>query len=194
MLLVYPVGIPCMYLVLVWRSRDKLNPDAFFVASDIICNGALTDDSVPVTGEMRRLANIMVMIHGAAEDAEKHAIERHAEDLDNQKQSNARARAISEDSQRAIARRAGREINKMSIARESIASRVSMMHDRHLVPKNWQDYLPEEAAVVINLRETATVIESELVRQHRDANASVRILSFLVGAYEVRVTVGIINH
>ena len=70
MLLVYPVGIPCLYFVLVWRSRHKLDPDALFVASDVSCGGRLTDDSVPVTVEMHQLAKSAVLIYGAAADVE----------------------------------------------------------------------------------------------------------------------------
>jgi hypothetical protein len=35
------------------------------------------------------------------------------------------------------------------------------------------------------------VVEAELVHQYRNANPSVQMLSFLVGAYEVLVAVGI---
>ena len=129
MLLVYPVGIPCLYFVLVWRSRHKLDPDALFVASDVACGGRLTDDSVPVTVEMRQLAKSVILIHGAAADVEQKAVERHTEDLD--KQNTARARLTSEDSQRAIEHRAGR---KTRAARRSFATAAGRSRDRDARP------------------------------------------------------------
>ena len=49
----------------------------------------------------------------------------------------------------------------------------------------WENFLPEEAAVVIiQLEAPATVVEAELVHQYRDSNPSVQLLVFLVGAYE----------
>ena len=135
-LLIYPVGIPCLFFVLTWRSRHKLNPDALYVIADVTCAGALTDDSVPVTGEMQHLATSIVSIHGAAADVEQKAIERHAR----------AARLASEDSQRAIER----GVDRSSSVRESLANHATKMQDA--VPKKWEDYLPERAAVVIQLR------------------------------------------
>ena len=191
MLLVYPVGIPCLYFVLVWRSRHKLDPDALFVASDVSCGGRLTDDSVPVTDEMHQLANSAILIHGAAVDVEQKAVERHAEALD--KQNTARARLTSEDSQRAIEHRAGRKTrSRLSLVHEASRAAVLDRVDRATkVPDKWEDYLQEEAAVVIHLKASAAVIETELVHKYRDSNPSVEMFSFLVGAYEVRVAVGI---
>ena len=168
-LLIYPVGIPCLFFVLTWRSRHKLNPDALYVIADVTCAGALTDDSVPVTGEMQHLATSIVSIHGAAADVEQKAIERHAR----------AARLASEDSQRAIER----GVDRSSSVRESLADHATKMQDA--VPKKWEDYLPERAAVVIQLRASAAVTEAELIHQYRSANPSVQILSFLIGAYEV---------
>ena len=169
MLLVYPVGIPCLFFVLTWRSRHKLNPDALYVIADVTCAGALTDDSVPVNVSMQHLATNIVSIHGAAADVEQKAIEGHAR----------AARLASEDSQRAIER----GVDSSSSVRESLADHANKMQDA--VPKNWEDYLPERAAVVIQLRASAAVAEAELIHQYRNANPSVQILSFLIGAYEV---------
>ena len=74
MLRVSPLGIPCSYFVLVWRSRHKLDPDPLFVASDVACDGRLTNDSVPITDEMRQLTTKIVLIHGTAADIVKKAI------------------------------------------------------------------------------------------------------------------------
>ena len=189
MLLVYPVGIPCLYFVLTWRCRHKLDPDALFVASDVACGGRLTDDSVPVTEEIHQLAQSVVLIHGAAADVEQKAIERHTEALD--KQNTARARLASEDSQRAVERRGGREAHRSSLFRATVVDRATKMRDQRFVPDKWEDYLQEEAAVVIHLKASAAVVEAELVHQYRGANPSVQVLSFLVGAYEVRVAVGV---
>ena len=194
MLLVYPAGIPCLYFVLVWRSRHKLDPDALFVAFDVACGGRLTDDSVPVTVEMHQLAKSVILIHGAAADVEQKAIERHTEALD--KQNTARARLTSEDSQKAIEHRAGRKTrSRLSLVHEAsraaVLDRATKMRDQHFVPDKWEDYLQEEAAVVIHLKASAAVVEAELVHQYRVANPSVQVLSFLVGAYEVRVAVGV---
>ena len=191
MLLVYPVGIPCLYFVLVWRSRHKLDPDALFVASDVSCGGRFTGDSVPVTVEMRQLAKSVILIHGAAADVEQEAVERHTEAQD--KQNTTRARLASEDSQRAIEHRAGRKTrSRLSLIHEASRAAVLDRVDRATkVPDKWEDYLQEEAAVVIHLKASAAVIEAELVHQYRNSNPSVQVLSFLVGAYEVLVAVGI---
>jgi len=189
MMLVYPVGIPCLYFVLVWRSRHKLDPDALFVASDVTCGGTLTTDSIVISEEMQQLAKSAILIHGAAADVEQRAVERHTEDLE--KQNTTRARLTSEDSQRAIERRGGREMRRSSLVRAAVAARATKLRDQHFVPDKWEDYLQEEAAVVIHLKASAAVVEAELVHQYRGANPSVQVLSFLVGAYEVRVAVGI---
>ena len=186
MLLVYPVGIPCLYFVLTWRCRHKLDPDALFVASDVACGGRLTDDSVPVTDEMHQLTMSVVLIHGAAADVEQKAIERHTEDLD--KQNTTLARLTSEA---AIEHRAGRKTRRSSSFRAAVAARATKMRNQYLVPDKWEDYLQEEAAVIIHLKASAAVVEAELVHQYRGANPSVQVLSFLVGAYEVRVAVGV---
>ena len=171
MLLVYPVGIPCLYFVLVWRFRHKLDPDPLFVAFDVACGGWLTGDSVPITDEMQQLAKSVVLIHGAAADVKQKASERHAEALD--KQNTARARRTSEGSQ------------SSSLVSAAMVDRATEMRDQHFVPDKWEDYLQEEAAVVIHLKASAAVIEAELVHQYRNANPSDQVLSFLVGAYEV---------
>ena len=151
--------------------------------------GRLTDDSVPVTAEMYQLAKSAILIHGAAADVEQKASERHTEDLD--KQNTARARLTSEDSQRAIEHRAIRKVHRLWLVRAAVVDRATKMRDQCFVPNDWEDYLQEEAAVVIHLKASAAVVEAELVHQYRGANPSVQVLSFLVGAYEVRVAVGV---
>ena len=131
MLLVYPVGIPCLYFVLTWRCRHKLDPDALFVASDVSCGGRFTGDSVPVTVEMRQLAKSVILIHGAAADVEQEAVERHTEAQD--KQNTTRARLASEDSQRAIERRAGRKSRRSSLVRAAVVDRATELRDQHFV-------------------------------------------------------------
>ena len=189
MLLVYPAGIPCLFFVLVWRSRHKLDPDALFVASDVACGGRLTTDSTVISDEMRQLAKSAILIHGAAADVEQKAVERHTEDLE--KQNTTRARLTSEDSQRAIEHLADRKARRSSLVRTAVAAHATKIRDGLFVPDNWEDYLQEEAAVVIHLKASAAVVEAELVHQYRGANPSVQVLSFLVGAYEVRVAVGV---
>ena len=183
MLLVYPLGIPCLYFVLVWQARHKLNPDMLFVVTDVTCDGKLTSDCVHITDEMRHLARSITLIQGTASDVKKEAMKCHETEI--AKQLSSRALSAREDSQRAIERRAGREAHRSSLVRIAVATRATKLRDRHIVPEKWEDYLPQEAAVVIHLQASSAVVEAELIRQYRDANPSVQLLSFLVGAYEV---------
>ena len=144
-----------------------------YVIADITCGGALTDDTVPVTDEMQHLARSIVSIYGAAADVEQEAIECHAR----------AARLASEDTQRAIEHGVDSELRRSSSILTALADRATKMKDA--VPSSWEDFLPEQAAVVIQLRASAAVAEAELIQQYRNANPSVQVLSFLVGAYEV---------
>jgi len=183
MLLVYPVGIPCLYFVLTWRSQHKLNPDALYIITDVTCVGALTEDSVPITAEMQHLATSIVSIHATAFDVETGAIERHAEALD--KLTAARARPASEAPQGAVEHGVDRKLRRSRSVRDALADHATKMRDRHFVPDKWQEFLPEDSAVVIQLRASAAVAEAELIQQYRNANPAVQLLSFLIGAYEV---------
>ena len=187
MIMLYPVGIPCLYFVLTWNSRHPLNPDPLFVVADVACDGKLTKHNVPVHEEMRQLANSITMIHGVKADVRKKAIEFHATKV--AEQDAARARVTSEDSQRAIDQRVSRQRSSLiregpSVFREAVTNRATKLRDQHFVAENWEDYLPEEAAVVIQLEASVTIVEAELVHQYRNANPSVQLLAFLVGAYE----------
>ena len=178
MLMIYPIGIPCLYFMLGWNSRHSLNPDPLFVAADIACGGKLTKHNVPVNEEMRQLAGSITMIHGAKTDVRKRAVEYHNTKLAEQ------ARLTNEDSQKTIDQRAGRKARRSSLVRGGMAARANKMRDRYFVPEQWEEYLPEEAAVVTQLEASATIVEAELVYQYRNANPSVQLLMFLVGAYE----------
>ena len=191
MIMLYPVGIPCLYFVLTWNSRHALNPDPLFVVADVACDGKLTKHNVPIHKEMRQLANSITMIHGAKADVRKKAIEFHATKI--AEQDAARARVTSDDSQGAIDQGVSRQRSSLiregsSAIRDSVTSRATKLRtklrDQNFVAENWEDYLPEEAAVVIQLEASVTTVEAELVHQYRNANPSVQLLAFLVGAYE----------
>ena len=191
MIMLYPVGIPCLYFVLTWNSRHALDPDPLFVVADVACDGKLTKHNVPIHKEMRHLANSITMIHGAKADVRKKAIEFHATKI--AEQDAARARVTSDDSQGAIDQGVSRQRSSLiregsSAIRDSVTSRATKLRtklrDQNFVAENWEDYLPEEAAVVIQLEASVTTVEAELVHQYRNANPSVQLLAFLVGAYE----------
>ena len=184
MLLAYPVGIPCLYFVLVWKTRHALNPDALFVVVDVTCDGKLTTDAVPVTYEMRQLAKSVTLIHGAAADIREKAIACHENKIAEQTESR---REDSQSAQLTASQEARRSslLWESSIVHDAVAARAAKMRDRHFVPDKWTDYLPEDAAVVDHLEASAAVIETELVRQYRNANPSAQLLSFLSGAYKV---------
>ena len=174
-LLVYPIGIPCLYLVLAYNARRSLDPDPLFVVADVACDGKLTTHHICVNEEMRQLANSTTMIRGAAADVREKAIERHATKL--AEQIEAHAPSVREDSH---LDRTGRKVRWSSLAHEA-STKVLDHLDRW---ENSKVLELEEAAVVIQLEASATVVEAELVRQYRDANPSVQLLVFLVGAYE----------
>ena len=183
MLIIYPIGIPCLYFVLTWISRHPLDPDPLFVVADVACGGKLNRHNVPVNEEMPQLANSITMIHGAKEDVRKRAIECHATKV--AEQNAAHTRSTSEHLQRASDHRADRMARQSSRVRFAVMDRATKMRDHHLIPETWEDYLPKEAAVVIQLEASATIVEAELVHQYRNLNPSVQLLAFLVGAYEV---------
>ena len=174
-LLVYPIGIPCLYLVLAYNARRSLDPDPLFVVADVACDGKLTRHHICVNEEMRQLANSTTMIRGAAADVREKAIERHATKL--AEQIEAHAPSVREDSHLDCT---GRKVRWSSLAHEA-STKVLDHLDRW---ENSKVLEPEEAAVVIQLEASATVVGAELVRQYRDANPSVQLLVFLVGAYE----------
>lgn len=163
MVMVYPVGIPCMYLVLVYRNRHFLNPAPWFVIADVKTNGKLSEteySKTEITKEMKSLAEVVTKLHQDAADVRSRAKDTH-------KAIEAEVMALA--GRNPSARRSSSFISKMTVG---------------FVPKEWEAYLPNQAALATNLEASAAVVEKELVVLHREANPQVRLLDFLVRAYE----------
>ena len=76
MTLVYPVGIPCVYLFLVYRERPFLNPEPMFVIVDVEKDGVFSaragvdggepQQQVQITKEMKQLAKSALLLRNEA--------------------------------------------------------------------------------------------------------------------------------
>ena len=169
MVLVYPIGIPCVYLVLVYRDRHCLNPAPWFVIADVKNGGKFSEtenSKTEISKEMKSLAEIVTKLRQDAADVRSRAEHTHIAD----KIGNAIEAELALAGRNPSPRR-----SSSSFMRKAAEGSVA---------KNWEIYLPKEAALAENLETYATVVEKELVSQHREANPRVRLLGFLVRAYE----------
>ena len=159
MVAVYPFGVPCVYLFLVYRWRHYLNPEPWFIIADVKRSGEFS--GIPadeITEEMKELAKMAFLLR---KEANRYRNET--------KKTRDQKVATQADKRRELAKS------------RRMLRRVLSKRDHAVLPEDWED-VPTEAATILRLNLSATCLEQELITQHREASPRVLFLGFLVSA------------
>ena len=161
MVCVYPVGIPCTYLFLVYRSRPYLNPEPWFIVADVEKDGEFSE--VEITEEMKELAKMARQLRDKASVYRIKGQVAHNQEMES------------------ASDKRGELAQSHRILRRALSIR-----DHTILTEDWEVSMPTEAATGRRLDLSAACLEQELIKQHREANPRVALLNFLVRAYEPR--------
>ena len=164
MILVFPIGIPLTYGILLWRHRKDLNPDPRQVADALLASEVSDDDD---QNDLRVLARAANDAHQLVDVERKRGIEMHAKARAEQQ-----TKELDEKEQEVEYRRRRPRLSAVALKART----------RQELSSTWQEAFPVHAAYVSALEHSASVLDSELVHLHRDKNTSVAFLSFLWGA------------
>ena len=161
MVCVYPVGIPCTYLFLVYRSRPYLNPEPWFIVADVEKDGEFSE--VEITEEMKELAKMARQLRDKASVYRIKGQVAHNQEMES------------------ASDKRGELAQSHRILRRALSIR-----DHTILTEDWEVSMPIAAATGRRLDLSAACLEQELIKQHREANPRVAHLNFLVRAYEPR--------
>ena len=172
-ILVFPIGIPLTYGVLLWRHRKDLNPDPRRVADELLASEASDDDDDDLK-DLRTLARAARDARQLVDAEQTRGIEMHAKARAEQQ-----TKVLDEEEQERDYRRRWPRLSAVALKDRK----------RQELPSTWQGAFPTHAAHVSSLEQSASLLDSELVHLHRDQNARVAFLSFLWGACARRAAV-----
>ena len=187
MMVIFPIGIPLLYLYLVHKNRAYINPDPLAVLADILRVSTVnlkrsTEERVPISDDMKMLAHNVLIVRARQMSLVESTMALHEKMFSEQT-------ARDEEEDRAMHERALSEhfstAKRMSVAADVKLERDWRTNDARVAPK-WEDAFPGTASVNNDLESACALMEASMVIAYRAADPEVRHLAFLFEAYEPR--------
>ena len=180
MALVFALGIPCSFLVIVLAHRHRLNPEPLTLIAQTLRERS-AGEQLP-TAEAKALAFVAATLLNASRQLKTQAMALHATALADQA-----TKTQQDDMERQAAeevRRAGRQRNwSWSAARvPSLRQALRVLHREIEVASEWTDFLPSHADAVKALGESLAIVQRNLAVHSRSSDPDIRDLGFLVDA------------
>ena len=166
MVLVYPLGIPFMYFVLVHVSRHDVNPDPLEVLEDCITGMTGGKSRFELTDEIRALAYYSVELRRVAEEAKTNG------------------QLVADDINKKLEEKMEAKKRAQKGSRMGKASAFLEMDEVEKV--EWEAAAPGFALAYTNIQLSLEVLDRELCHRYRATNPDVKGLAFLYEAYEPR--------
>ena len=165
MIAIYPFGIPLLYFVLVYVSRNDVNPDPLEVLEDCITGMTGGESKFELNDEIRSLAFYSVELRRIAEEAKANG--------------QLLAKELNEKLQ-------AEKEKKMASRQGSMAKLGAFLDVDEVEEVGWEAAAPGFALAFHKIKLSLDVLDQELCFRYRAANPDVKGLAFLYEAYEPR--------